>query len=168
MWLALLDWLPTSEYLHRCHIRPPLTCIPCGLLPESFSLILLSSLHGGLGPFPRHARPHLLVLFYPWVVRDVESFPRCPKKEQLHGWTSCKSKGGVKTSHRWWHGGSWSNSYKINSIHPTINRSSTINLNNACQVRGLWWHTQRSSTAFHRGTNYQWQKSNKSWSTSTG
>jgi len=55
-------------------------------------------------------------------------------EEQPHGGINYKSHESIKESNLWWHGGAWSNSYKVDSFHPIINRFSTINLSNAGKV----------------------------------
>jgi len=55
------------------------------------------------------------------------------REERPHGGTNFRPRG--EANHPWWHGGAWSNSYKVDSFHPIINKSCTINLNNADKVK---------------------------------
>ena len=52
------------------------------------------------------------------------------REEQPHCRINCKYHEGVKESNSWWHGGAWSNFYKVDSFYPIINRSCTINSSN--------------------------------------
>jgi len=69
------------------------------------------------------------------------------KGEAAAWWDQLQVSRRRQESNLWWYGDAWSNSYKVDSFQPIINRSFTINLSKAGMVRGLWRYTRRSFIA---------------------